>query len=111
MVLKNLTVRRLNNTLGELDLAKKKFASPEFIPTTDDLWVVSFEVEGEGLKREAGIRRGRRIDVAEGTDMIDIQLRVAEEEFEADTFIPESNVAEITKAVSAEFIKGEYWLK
>jgi hypothetical protein len=110
MVLINFKVRKIDNTLGELDLAKKKFASPEFLPT-NDFWLASFEVDGEGLKREAGIRRGRRVDVAPGTDMIDVQIRIAEEEFDADRFIPESNVAEIARAVSEEFIKGEYWLK
>jgi len=108
MVIKNFTVRKLDNTHGELDLAKEKFASPEFI-SSDDLWLASFEIEGK--KREAGIRRGRRVDVAEGTDMVDVQLRVNEEEFDADAFIPESDVAEITKAVYAEFLRGEYWLK
>jgi hypothetical protein len=110
VVIKNFSVRKLDNTLGELELAKKKFASPEFIPT-NEFWLASFEIEGEGLKREAGIRRGRRVDVAEDMDMIDVQIRVAEEEFAADKFIPESNVAEIARAVSEEFIKGEYWLK
>jgi hypothetical protein len=108
MVIKNFTVRKLDNTLGELDLAKKKFASPEFI-STNEVWLASFEVDG--VKREAGIRRGRRVDVAEDMDMIDVQLRVNEQEFDADTFIPESQVAEITKAVYAEFLKGEYWLR
>lgn len=110
MVLKNFLVRKLDDSVGELSLAQKKFASPEFIPT-NEVWLASFEIEGEGIKREAGIRRGRRVDVAEDMDMIDVQLRVGEEEFEADRFIAETKVAEITRAVGDEFVKGEFWLK
>jgi hypothetical protein len=106
MKLTNFTVRKLTNAHGELALAKEKFASKEFI-SSDDIWLASFEVDG--VKREAGVRRGRRIDVAEDTDMVDVQLRVGEAEFDADTFIPESQVAEITKAVYEEFLNGEYW--
>jgi hypothetical protein len=108
MTITNFTVRKLNNTYGELALAKEKFKSPGFI-STDDVWIASFEIDG--MKREAGIRRGRRTDVAEDVDMVDVQLRVGEVEFDADTFIPESQVAEITRAVYDEFLKGEYWLR
>jgi len=108
MEVTNFTVRKLDNSHGELDLANKKFASPEFIPT-NEVWLASFEVDG--VKRQAGIRRGRRVDVAANMDMVDVQLRVGEEEFDADKFIPESKVAEITKAVSREFLKGQYWLR
>ena len=91
MILTNFVVRKLDNSHGELDVAKKKWASPEFI-SSDDLWLASFEIDG--VKREAGIRRGRRVDVADDMEQIDVQLRVGEEEFDADSFISESDVAE-----------------
>lgn len=106
MKLTNFVVRKLDNTRGELDLAKKEWANSEFIPS-DEFWLATFEIDGK--KHEAGIRRGRRVDIADDTDQIDVQLRVREEAFDADTFMPESQVADIVKAVSEEFEKGEYW--
>ncbi|SRR5260370_39441700 len=106
MELSNFSFRKLDNTHGELDKAKEKLASPEFI-SSNDIWIASFDFEG--TKHEAAIRRGRRTDVAEDTDQIDIQLRVSEQEFDSDTFIPESRVAEITAAVGDEFIRRGLW--
>jgi len=106
MELANFTVRKLDNAHGDLDLAKGKLASPEFI-SSDDIWIAAFDIEG--IRHEAAIRRGRRTDVAEDTDQIDIQLRVSEQEFDSDTFIPESRVAEITAAVGDEFIRRGLW--
>jgi hypothetical protein len=102
----NFRVRKLDNTKGELTLAKKEWASPEFI-SSDDLWLVTFELEGE--QHQAGVMRGRRVDVANGTEQFDVQLRVSEKAFDADKFIPEWDVAEITKAISEKFLKGEFW--
>ena len=102
MVLTNFTVRKLDNTKGELDLAKEKWASGEFI-SSDDLWLATFEMNGE--THHAGIRLGRRVDVAEDINQIDIQLRVREEAFDADDFITEWEVANITRSVYDEFAK------
>ena len=106
MVITNFVVRKLDNTRGELDLAKKEWANPEFIPS-DEFWLATFEIDGE--KHQAGIRRGRRVEVADDMEQVDVQLRVREEAFDADVFIPEADVAGIVKAVSEEFEKGEYW--
>jgi len=100
MVLTNFTARKLHN--GDLEEAKAKWASPEFI-SSDDLWLASFEMNGE--KPYAGIRLGRRIDVAEDIEQLDVQLRVRDEAFDSDTFIPEWGVAEITRAIYDEFLK------
>ena len=106
MVITNFLVRKLDDTHGELATAKKMWANPEFIPS-DEFWLATFEVESQ--KYQAGIRRGRRTDVAEDIPQIDVQLRVPEEAFDADSFIPESDVADITKAVGEEFVRGDYW--
>lgn len=106
MVITNFVVRKLDNSSGKLDLAKKEWANKDFIPT-DDYWACGFEIDG--VKRYAGVCRGRRVDVADDTDQLDFQLRVNDEEYDADTFIPESEAAVILKAVSEEFIKGGYW--
>jgi hypothetical protein len=108
MKIKNFTVKKLDNTKGELDLARKKWADSEFIPS-DEYWLATFEMDGE--KHHAGIRRGRRVDVANDIVQFNVQLNVREDAFGADTFLSEGEVADITKAVSDEFLKGEYWLK
>lgn len=104
--LTKFTVRKLTSDEGQL--AKTLWASGEFVPT-DEYWLAEFEVDG--TKRQAGIRRGRRHDVAKDMDQIDVQLRVNEDEFDRDTFIPEAQVADIVKAVGEEFEKGQYWKK
>jgi hypothetical protein len=101
-VLTNFRVAKLDNTKGLLDQAKEKWASPEFI-SSNDLWLASFEMNGE--THHAGVRLGRRVDVAEDINQIDIQLGVREEAFDADKFIPEWEVADITRAVYDEFLK------
>jgi hypothetical protein len=106
MLITNLVFKKLDNSSGKLDLAKKEWANKEFIPS-NDYWVAAFEADGE--KRYAGICRGRRVDVAEGTYQLDFQLRVNEEEFDADTFIPETKAAEILKAFSEVIMKREIW--
>jgi hypothetical protein len=64
----------------------------------------------DGLKRQAGVRRGRRANVAEDMDMIDVQLRVNQEELDEDSpHIPEAQVADIVRLVGEEFMNGEYW--
>src|SRR5258708_33436646 len=105
MVLTNVAMRRL--TPEEREVAKGLWADAEFLPT-DEYWLADFEVDG--LKRQAGIRRGRRVDVAEDMEQTDVQLRINQEELDEDIpLIPEAQVADIVKAVSQEFEKGEYW--
>lgn len=106
MAITNFIVRKLDNTNGKLDLAKKEWANKEFIPS-EDYWIAAFDVDGK--KRYAGICRGRRVDVPDDIAQFDFQLRINEEEFEADVFLPESQAAEILKAVSEKFMEGEYW--
>jgi hypothetical protein len=104
-MLTNFTVRRL--TPEERMLTKELWADGEFLPT-DEYWLADFEIDG--LKRQAGIRHGRRVDVAEDIEQIDVQLRINREELDEDSpLIAEAQVADIVKAVSEEFEKGEYW--
>jgi hypothetical protein len=105
MKITNFSARKLDDSNGELSLAKQKWQTNDFI-MTDDLWVATFEIDG--LKRYAGIRRGRRADVAPGTNQVDIFLRVNEEEFDADKFISEADAADIIRLVTPEFLNGGY---
>ncbi len=100
MQVTNLTVRRL--TPAELEMARKPWASAEFIPT-EDYWLATFEVDGE--THIAGLRKGRRHDVAEDIEQIDIQLRILDSAFDADYFMPEAEAADILTAVKAELEK------
>jgi hypothetical protein len=105
MVITNFVVRRL--TSAEQGLAQKLWASGEFLPT-GEYWLAEFEING--LKRQAGIRRGRRADVAQNMDQFDIQLRVNQEELDEDVpLIAEAQAANILTIVRAEWEKGEYW--
>ncbi len=105
MVLTSFTVRRL--TPEERELAKGLWASGEFLPT-DEYWLAEFKIDG--LKRQVGIRRGRRADVAEDMDQFDIQLRINQEELDEDVpLIAEAQAADILTIVRAEWEKGEYW--
>lgn len=105
MTLSNFAVRRL--TAGELELAKGLWASGEYLPT-EEYWLADFEIDG--LKRQAGIRRGRRANVAEDIDQFDIQLRINQEELDEDVpLIAEAQAADILTIVRAEWEKGEYW--
>jgi hypothetical protein len=101
MKITKLTVRRL--TPEELGLAKKTWANAEFIPT-EDYWLATFDVDGE--EHLAGLRRGRRFDVAEDISQIDIQLRIRDAAFDEDKFMPEAKAADILRAVNDELEKG-----
>ena len=101
MVLTNFAVRKL--TPAELELAKGLWADGEFLPT-DEYWLAEFEIGG--LKRQAGIRWGRRVDVAADMQQFDVQLRINQEELDEDIpLIAEAQVADIVKAVAEEFEK------
>jgi hypothetical protein len=105
MIVDNFVVRRL--TAAERELAKSLWGNEDFVPT-DDYWLATFEVDG--VRREAGIRAGKRADVGKNHPlMADVQLRVNESEFDADKFISESQVAEVTKLVGEKFESGRYW--
>jgi hypothetical protein len=100
MQITNLTVRRL--TPEEFEMAKKTWASEDFIPT-EDYWLATFDLDGEVYF--AGLRRGRRRDVAPDISQIDIQLRIPDSAFDADSFKPEAEAADILIAVTEEFEK------
>lgn len=105
MAISNFAVRRL--TPAEIELAKELWADKEFLPT-NEYWLADFEIDG--IKRQAGIRRGRRHDVAEDIDQFDVQLRINQEELDEDRpLIAEAQVADIVRAVGEEFQKGEHW--
>jgi len=93
MQITNLTVRRL--TPQELEMAKKTWASQEFVPTKD-YWLATFDVNGQ--QHLAGLRKGRRHDVANNIEQIDVQLRIADSAFDADKFMPEAQAADIIRA-------------
>jgi hypothetical protein len=98
MQISNLRVRRL--TPEEFEMAKTAWVTDGFMPA-EDYWLATFEVDEE--THQAGLRRGRRLDVASGTEQVDVQLRVAESAFDADKFLPEAQAADIVMAVIAEF--------
>jgi len=100
MQITNLTTRRL--TASEFEMAKKTWASEDFIPT-EDYWLANFEVDGESYF--AGLRKGRRRDVSPGTEQIDIQLRIPDAAFDADRFPPEAHAADVLTFVREEMDK------
>ena len=67
---------------------------------TDRVWLASFKVDG--LQRVASVRLGHDNAVAPTIRQLDIQLRVNEEEFAKDVFIPEASAADILALVSEE---------
>jgi hypothetical protein len=107
--LDNFEIVKLDDTDGALTAAKKLWADSDFVPDDKNYWLATFTV-GK-LRYQAGIRLGHRRDVAANMLQCDTQLRVPEEKFGEDGFIPEAEVAEITKAVSDRFTVGEYWKK
>jgi len=48
---------------------------------------------------------GRRKDVADTIDQYDIKLRVRDEQFDEDSFIPEATAADILRLVDTEMQK------
>ena len=102
--LKNFRVQKLDKGKGEVDAAKQKWGSeyPEFV-LSDDLWLATFEIDGE--THHAGIMLGRRVDVAEDVEQISVNLRVRDEAFDDDEFLPLWDVADITRCVYEEFAK------
>jgi hypothetical protein len=106
MNIRNFVFRSLSP--GEQTAAKKAWADvdKEFTPS-GHYWLATFEVDGK--KRTAGVWSGRRVDVADDIEQFRINLRVNEEEFDADDLIPEAQVADITRAVGEAFEKGGYW--
>lgn len=76
---------------------------PGFVQTDKRVWMAAFKVDG--LQRVAAIRVGHANDVAGDIIQLDIQLRVNEEEFDNDSFIPEASAADILALVSKEVEK------
>src|SRR5271170_1600298 len=107
MIITNFVVRRL--TPAEIELAKTLWENEEFVPS-GEYWLADFEIDG--LKRQAGIRSGRRSDVSKDMEQFDIQLRVNQNELDEDVpLIPEAQAADVLTVVSAEWEKGKYWEK
>jgi hypothetical protein len=104
MEIKNFSVRKL--APSESALAAKKWASAEFIQS-GEYWLVTFEING--VQHHAGIQRGRRAEVSADIDQFEVQLNVRDEDFDNDTFIPEAQVADITRMVGEEWERGQYW--
>lgn len=76
---------------------------PAFIQTDPRVWLASFKIDGE--QRVVAVRIGHAQDVAADIIQLDIQLRVNEEEFDNDSFIPEASAAGILALVSKEIGK------
>lgn len=104
MVITNFGVRRL--TPAETKVVRVRWADKDFL-ASGDYWLITFDLDGK--KQFAGVTWGRRVDIADDIEQFQINLRVKDEDFDDDVFIPESQVADITRALSAEFEKGEYW--
>ncbi len=100
--LTNFKIHKIDNSKGDLDQLKQKMATPDFI-FSDDLWIATFDLDGEA--HAAGIARGRRPDVAEDIEQLHVQLRVRDEAYDADKFLAEWDVADITRSVLEEFAK------
>jgi hypothetical protein len=103
MVLTNFQLFEITETKRRDDLNGKLANPGEFVQTRPNVWIASFDVDG--VPYHAGIRLGHRIDVAEDIEQYDVQLRVRDEEFDSDSFIPEASVADITKLVGEQFEK------
>jgi hypothetical protein len=100
VTLTNFAVRRL--TPEEQEFAKRFWADSQFLPS-NEYWLADFDLDG--VKRQAGVRGGRRFDAAEDMDdQFDIELRD-----EDSPHIPETEVADIIRLVGEQFRKGEYW--
>jgi hypothetical protein len=104
IVITNFQVIRLNPV--DAAAAQKKWASPEFVQS-GKYWLASFEIDG--VKHVAGIQSGRRTEITANIEQYEVQLNVRAEAFDNDVFIPEAEVADITRAVGEAFEKGEYW--
>jgi len=100
----NLSFRRLTTT--EQRQAEKRWADDEFVPT-GEYWLATFDMDGQ--KHYAGVRSGHGKTVAPDIRQFQINLRVSEEALDADVFIPEAIVADITREIGEAFEQGEYW--
>lgn len=101
MVLTNFQLFEITGVKQRDELNGKLANAGEFIQTKPNVWIASFDVDA--VPYHAGIRLGHRIDVAADIEQYDVQLRVRDEEFDNDSFIPEAKVAEITKLVGEQF--------
>jgi hypothetical protein len=76
---------------------------PGWVETKGRVWMAAFKIDG--VQRVAAIRVGHDGDVADDMVQQDIHLRVNEEEFDNDTFIPEAAAGDILALVGAEVKK------
>ena len=76
---------------------------PGFVQTDARVWMAAFKIDGG--QRVAAIRAGHANDVASDIIQLDMHLRVNEEEFDNDSFIPEASAADILALVSKEVVR------
>jgi hypothetical protein len=80
-----------------------KLADGEFVPTSPRVWIADFVADG--VRYQAAIRLGHRAEIASDIEQVDVQLRIRDEDFDADTFLSMWKIAQVTKAVGDEFQK------
>lgn len=102
MVLSNFAVQEIAD-VKQRDELNGKLASEEFVQTDPRAWIASFDVDG--VAYHAGVRLGHRKDVADDLTQYDIQLRIRDDQFDNDSFIPEATAADILRLVDAEIQK------
>jgi hypothetical protein len=76
---------------------------PGWVETKGRVWMAAFKIDG--VQRVVAIRAGHASEVAEDIQQLDLHLRVNEEEFDKDKFIPEASAADILALVSPEVEK------
>ena len=76
---------------------------PGWVESNGRVWMAAFKIDG--VQRVAAIRAGHANDVAGDIQQLDLHLRVNEEEFDNDKFIPEASAADILALVSKEVEK------
>lgn len=84
-------------------LASMKRDRPKFVETQGRVWMASFKING--LQRVVAIRAGHDHDVDPSLLQLDLHLRVNEDEFDTDNFIPEAEAGSILALVSPEVEK------
>jgi hypothetical protein len=102
MILSKFSVHEIAD-VKQRDELNAKLADDEFTQSEPRVWIISFDADG--VAYNAGLRLGHRKDVADTINQYDIKLRVRDEQFDEDSFIPEATVADILRLVDAELQK------
>ena len=104
MKLTDFSIKEITETAKRDELvAAMRRERPSFVQTDERVWMASFKIDG--LQRVAAIRAGHEGNVADDILQLDMSLRVNEEEFDNDKFIPESNAWDILDLISPEVTK------